>query len=440
MDSMRASYRTRSWYPILAVWLGMVSFILVKTGRDAVFFDQAGLQRLPLAYIWTALASFPMAILHLRAMARWGSRSVRVGVFVLTAAVLLLFVPWTDREHRLALTLLFVLVPVLYAAVFGGAWLLGADLLEAADPATVRWAYTGMGVGSILGGIAGGLLAKALALVLSADLLLAAGAAVLLLAAGLCLLAHRRHPAPLIGPPLSGAAGGTGVDTAVGRTLETAQAPVQPRLLDQPYIRALIGMSALGSLIGMFVDFQFYAIAAVSGSGGMQFFANFYVLLNLCSLALQCLVAPRLQDRLGIAGALAVLPLALLGGAGFVTLSTTLVSRSILKVAEGGLRSSIYRSIWEQVFLPIDRARRGVAKTLVDGVCARISEGIGATLLYLWILRNPTLEQMSRHLGWISWVVAAAALAWIGLTVHLKRLGCRVTPENYETMLRLPDA
>src|SRR5262249_20326102 len=57
MDARTATYRSRAWSPILAVSLGMVSFILVKTGRDAVFFDQRGLQKLPLTYMWTALAS-----------------------------------------------------------------------------------------------------------------------------------------------------------------------------------------------------------------------------------------------------------------------------------------------------------------------------------------------------------------------------------------------
>lgn len=425
MDAAQPRYRALAWYPILAVGVSMVSFILVKTGRDAVFFGHGGLRELPLAYIWIAIASVPAAWLNLKAMERWGARRVRVGVQLVSALTMLSVVPWVAPENRLLLTVLFIMVPVLYAAVFATTWLLAGDLLEGAPRETIRWAYTWIGVASMLGGICGGFVAKGLAVFLGPAWLIAVGAAVLSVVSGLCVLGHRRHsPA---GRPAAGA-----------DPLEAE--PERPALLSQPYVRAMIGISVASSIIALFIDFQFYAMAATTGKGGMQFFANFYILLNICSMVLQLFVAPRLQDRFGIGGALMVLPGALLGGAGIVTFSTTVFSRSVLKVTEGGLKSSVFRSIWEQVFLQIDREQRGVAKTLVDGVFARVSEGVGAIALYAWILAHEDFETGQFSLAWISWCIVALAMVWIYCTQYLKKLGCAVTAENLETMIRLPDA
>jgi hypothetical protein len=327
---------------------------------------------------------------------------------------------------------------VVYAAVFAGAWLLAADLLDGADRATTRWAYTGIGVGSMLGGITGGILAKALALVVTPKLLIAAGAAVLLGVAVLVSTAHRRRPVEAGSPERMSDSSDAIPIGAAGSSVSTK--PLQPGLLYQPYIRALIGISTVSSAIALLIDFQFYAIATIGGHSGMQFFANFYIALNLCSLALQGLVAPRLQARFGIGGALLVLPLSLLGGAGVVTLSTTVLGRSLLKVTEGGLKSSVFRSIWEQLFLQVDKARRGVAKMLVDGLSARVAEGVGAVALYVWLLQNPTTEQQAANLGWISWLILALTLVWIHITRHLRSLGCDIGPDDADWMIRLPDA
>ena len=93
-----STYKLKTSYPILAVGVSMVGFISIKTGRDAVFFTQGGIKQLPLAYIFIAIASVPAAMMHLKAIERWGSRKVRTGVFF-----------WSPRSHSLALSRLSIL-------------------------------------------------------------------------------------------------------------------------------------------------------------------------------------------------------------------------------------------------------------------------------------------------------------------------------------------
>ncbi len=134
-----------------------------------------------------------------------------------------------------------------------------------------------------------------------------------------------------------------------------------------------------------------------------------------------------------------VLPIALLGGAaGLVMVSTTILSRSILKVAEGGLKASIHRSIWEQVFLPLGGKRREMAKVMVDGLFARVSEGMAAVGLYIWLSRIQSLEA-DLDLSWISWVIFAAVLLWVVLTRYLaKQGGAKI--DELDPVIRLPDS
>ena len=168
MDKSEKAMKSRVSYPILAVGISMVGFIAIKTGRDAIFFSSGGLKQLPLAYIFIAIAiaiaiaSVPPAMMHLKAIERWGARKVRTGVFFVAAFTLLGFVPFVMPEQKTVMLGLFVLVPSIFAAVFAGAWLLAGDMLEGASQEMIRWAYSRIGASSMLGGIAGGLLAKGL--------------------------------------------------------------------------------------------------------------------------------------------------------------------------------------------------------------------------------------------------------------------------------------
>ena len=185
----------------------------------------------------------------------------------------------------------------------------------------------------------------------------------------------------------------------------------------------LLLISMIGALAGLFIDFQFYASAAsaqMGSKGNTDFFANFYIMLNLGSLVLQLFAAPTIQDKLGLRGGLLILPFALLGGATFVTAAATALSRSVLKVTEGGLKSSIHRSIWEQAFIPVDSSERSLVKLFVDGIGARIAEGIGATLLFVWLMSADAADPSSLNTGWIAWLLLLTAAVWLWLTHNLR--------------------
>jgi len=428
MGPSERTMKSRAWYPILTVGVSMVGFIAIKTGRDAVFFSSGGLKQLPLAYIFIAIASVPAAMMHLKAIEWWGARKVRTGVFLVAALTFVCFAPFVDPKHRALMLGLFVLVPSLFAAVFAGAWLLAGDLLEGADSHITRWAYTRIGAASILGGMIGGFLAKGLSVFLAPRFLVASGAAMLVIAAWLSSQAHKKHPVEHFASTSSKKA--ENPNSMLG-------APSR-ELIKQPYVLALFGISALAALVALYIDFQFYAMATIDGKNQAQFFANFYILLNAASLGLQLIVTPWLQSRFGVGGALMVFPTVLFGITGVVSFTTTILSRAVLRVTEGGLKASIHRSTWEQAFLPINGEKRAMAKTLVDGAVARISEGIGAAVLSVW-LKSLKTSLTASQLAWISWVILGAILLWVIFTKYLVRIGCKDIHPG-DDLIRLPDS
>jgi len=139
-------------------------------------------------------------------------------------------------------------------------------------------------------------------------------------------------------------------------------------------------------------------------------------------LLLQLFATPQIQDRVGLRGGLMVLPLALIGGATFVTAAATALSRSVLRVTEGGLRSSVHRSIWEQAFLPVDSTDRSSVKIAVDGIAARIAEAIGAVAILLWLKQVAVAGVMPMPLNtnWIGWVTLVTVAVWLLITQKMR--------------------
>jgi ATP/ADP translocase len=136
---------------------------------------------------------------------------------------------------------------------------------------------------------------------------------------------------------------------------------------------------------------------------------------------LQLFATPKIQDKFGLRGGLMVLPFALIGGATFATAAATALSRSVLRVTEGGLRSSVHRSIWEQAFIPVDSTERSSVKIAVDGIAARVAEAIGAVAILLWRKQvvPDGIMKMPLDTRWMSWLLLATVVTWLLITQKL---------------------
>lgn len=422
--------RPRVAFVTAAVLLMAASFVIMRTGRDALYFMEGGLLDLPKAYIGIAVLSVPVAFTMLALMRALGPRTARVVAPLGFALLLAVASGYAAPGGGPFMTGLFMIIPLGYGVIFSLSWLLAADLLDGAAPAVLAPAYGVIGAGSILGGVAGGLAARAASAWISPRGLLWVGAAVLALSA-LCMLAAQiRYPAHRIAtPPRVATFGDRGVRG----------------IFKQRAALLLLCVAMAAALTSIFVEFQFYLAAATSGNDGREnasFFAGFYTVLNVGALVMQVLVLPRLQRWLGVHGSLLIMPVAILSGAAMLVGSTSLVLRSGLRLTEGGLKASIQRSSWEQAFLSLSPAQRAAAKVLIDGAGARVAEGVAAIALQVWLVTAVGDGQLvGRSTSWMGYAMVGGAGAWFWLTWVLARRmkADHVVSEQLRIDLPLPD-
>jgi ATP/ADP translocase len=400
--------RLRVFLPALSLGILTGAFIIAKTGRDALFFQgSGGLLQLPLVYINIAMAALPLALLFVKAMKIWGARPARIAILLLAAMVLGAAAPVLQPGSNILMLAIFMFIPAIFGLLFASLWLLASDIFEKTEKKQAARAFSKIGAGTLAGGMMGGLVSKGLAPHLNAKWLILLAAVIILGVVMLVQHIHYRFPTNIVSKK--------GEDKKAGFL-----AP-----LTNNYALTLLSISMIGALAGLLIDFQFYTAAATANrgaTGNANFFANFYILLNLSSLVLQLFATPKIQDKVGLRGGLMVLPIALIGGATFATATATALSRSVLRVTEGGLRSSVHRSIWEQAFIPVDSLERSAVKLVVDGVAARVAEAAGAIALLLWLkqVAPDGLVPMNLDTTWITWVILVTVAVWLLITQRLR--------------------
>jgi ATP/ADP translocase len=404
----KRDHNEQTLLPALALGLTALAFIIAKTGRDALFFQgSGGLFQLPLVYINIAGAALPLAIVFVKVMKLWGARPARLAILSLAAAVLAVAAPFLQPGDNNLMLAIFMFIPAVFGPLFASLWLLASDIFEQSEKHTAARAFSKIGAATLAGGMTGGLISKGLAPHLEPKWLILLAACILFGVVALVRYVHHRFPT----------------------NLTPKKASEQKKLgffepLKNNYALTLLFISMAGALAGLLIDFQFYAAAAgarMGAKGNANFFANFYILLNFSSLLLQLFATPRIQDKIGLRGGLMVLPVALIGGATFATAAATALSRSALRVTEGGLRSSVHRSIWEQAFIPVDSADRSSVKIVIDGVAARIAEALGAMAILLWLKQAVPdgVLNMPLDTRWISLVILGTVAAWLLITQKL---------------------
>ena len=349
---MTADGSTRGVLPAALVLFGiMAAHALLETARDALFLVKLGPERLAWAYLAIAGAAL-VALWALRRAtgslhAPRGPRRLLVGLVgtgALGTGVLALALPYAP-----------VLVFVLY--VWSG---LVATLVVPTFWAVVdRGVHVGVakrtfaliGAGGVLGALAGSTAAGVLARVVDARALVWVAAGVLattaLAAAVIAPVAVR--PVPRV------------------RAGRADRMHVQRRT--RRYARLLLALGLCSTIALTLGDLMFKRFLAEHYAGEQlaTMFGTIYAGLNLLGLVVQLGVTSRLLDRVGVGGALVVLPaIALASALGFVLTGGALAIIAF-KLGDGGLRHSVHRVASEILFLPLSPGVRDTGKPVDRG-------------------------------------------------------------------------
>lgn len=368
--------------------------------RDALFLSSFPVTDLPWFVAASATVTFGVARATGALLERHGPRRLVPAGFALGGALFVTEAWLLTARPAAAAVVLYFHATVLGAIVTSMFWSL---LNERFDPHVARGLFSRVAGAATLGAVLGGTGVAVLAQQRTVGVVLAVlatGAAAC--AGGASLLGHGGDSSPL-GPRHSGIQGDS---TEPSRT---------------PYVRRLAVLATLAALVGTLCDYLLKAdvVAYVAeGAGLVRFFGLFYAATGIAAFAIQALCAPTVLGRLGIAGALAVHPLAV-GLGSLAAFAVPSPWRGLLtRGADATLRRSLFRTGYELLYTPLpDQTRRRVKTTIdVGWDCVGSFAGSGIVLLVTrWL---PTRD-----------IVALTAACLIGAGLQLA--ATRRLPSGY---------
>ncbi len=344
--------------------------------RQATYVDAHGATSLPWVYLLVAVCSYPL----LRLYVSWANRvppQVVIGVTEGSVAATTVAFWWLyGHSWSWVPVAFYVWAAIVFVMLVSQFWSFAAHVLDARQ---AKRLFGPLGTGGLLGGIAGGQIARlGTGFIGTRNTLLLAAAVILL---GVVVNAFLRRTS----------FGGERPDDKAGRAEATAASPGGFRLIFRsPHLRFIGCVILLSVAVAQIVDLQFnWAVerATTSLQERTQWFGNFVSLLSLVALVCQLFFTSKIHSTLGVGVAMRILPatigigsLAILLSAGF---SPELILPAVLalKVGESGVRYSVDQSTRELLFLPIPSAIRVRAKALLDVLLLRSAEGFAAILL-----------------------------------------------------------
>jgi len=155
--------------------------------------------------------------------------------------------------------------------------------------------------------------------------------------------------------------------------------------------------------------------AAEQGRFIGAFYGDLQTWVTVATTLAQILVVARVFKAIGVAGALFIMPVMLVGGYGLAALLPLLATVAPLKIAEGTADYSLQNTIQHALFLPTSRDAKYKAKSAIDTLSKRVGD-LGSTAI---IFAGTT---------WAAWGVrgfaitnAVLAVFWIVVSSRLAR-------------------
>jgi AAA family ATP:ADP antiporter len=386
------SGRSRSPVTAAAVVLFgvMASHALLETARDALFLTHLGPHRLAWAYLVIAASSSVAFVGMRRLIGLRDPRTLLIGVLV-GAVVGTCVLAATIASSRSVVFVLYVWTGLVATLVVPCFWTLIDRSMSVAE---AKRHFALIGGGGIAGALVGSAVAALLGRLTEPHHLVTAGAlafAITTVAATILAPTPEREPAP---------------------RRERRGRSAMPRRTYR-YIRWLAATTAVATVALTLGDLAFKRAVSehLAAEDLATTFGVIYTGLNLVSLGVQLVLAPRILDRFGVGVAMAILPsLLLLTALGFAV--TALLAAIIaLKVGDGSLRHSLHRVTSELLYLPMPAHLRDGAKPIADAIGQRGGQVI-AVVAVLAAASVGGIEPSSRFLAIVA---AAAALVWLGL-------------------------
>ena len=346
-----------------------------KAARDSLFLTNFHVSALPTMLIVSAAFSIVAALVAARAMTVYGPARVVPPCFV--ASGLLLLAEWwlAGRSPRPAAVLVYLHIAALGSILISGFWSLVDEIF---DPRSAKRGFGRIMGAATAGGLFGGLIAERVGSV-------AGVLSILPVIAGLHFVC-----AFLIPRFSHASAAAPGSFSAMfkhrHKTDDESGFSVLRRV---GYLRSLALIVLLGNVAATLLDYVFKARATATFTDSaelVRFFALFYTVVSVLTLAVQTGMTRRLLESIGIARTVAVRPALVIVG-GVVSLPVAgLLSVGVVRGLEMVVQSSLFRAGYELLFTPVVPADKRRTKTVVDVGADRMGDIVGGALIRLGLL------------------------------------------------------
>jgi len=150
-------------------------------------------------------------------------------------------------------------------------------------------------------------------------------------------------------------------------------------------VALIIGLGVLASKL---VDYQFNYLAQANIPDENQltsFFGFWFSTINVLGLCIQMFFVSKIIDRMGVSKSMAIMPLLLILGGILVLIFPILAIGVLLKLFEGSLKQSVYKTSTEINFMPLTTNLRNRAKTFIDVVVDSAATGIAGIFIFFVI-------------------------------------------------------
>ncbi len=407
----------------------MTAYYIVKALRESFMLSQHSAE--VRAYAVAVIALVLMFLVPLYSVIRRRLDGVRLinAVTWFFVANMLLFVPLAATDLKLGFVF-FVWVAVFGVVVVSQFWALAADSLNLKSGQRL---FPAIMVGVNLGALVGAKLAEVSVAALGTNGLMLLGAAAL---AVTTLLSQRARDAV----PDGSRPAATRVEVEQPHLLGGFRLIFRDRYLT--LVACLVVILNWVNTTGEFLlaDFVKGTAQALYASGQIadigefitRFYGDFFFWVTLVGLALQLFLVSRIYRRVGVRGAVLVLPVVAIVGYGLLIFVPIFTIVRLVKIIENSVDYSIMATTRHALFLPTSRAAKYEAKTAIDTFFWRFGDLIQAGAVFLGI----------NLFGWATIEFAALnlllALVWFVLAW---RIGMRYTSLARETVMNVaPEA
>ena len=370
------------------------SYTLVKTARDALYLARLPATTLPFVYLGVgAIATVVGALLGRITNRGTTWRSLEVGAWV-SALALIAFSSLFRLEANWVPILFYLWVNAYGLILFLLFWTFTNSL---SHPREAKRIFGIIGVGGILGGVFGGLIAPPLVQQWGlSSLLMAAAALVVLVPSGVRSGLGRRDLARAEPAP------------------DDAGAVAHP--LRHRYVRWLALAALCSVLVSTLVAYQFKVELQArypSPDALASFLGLFYTATNLAALAMQLFVTRWSLQSFGAGWSAAVLPAGLGVGAAVTMIVPGFAAVMATRLWDEIMRTSMNRTAVELFYFPLAPGLRARARALIEAGLERAGDALaGLLILAVGLLMGVDTFALAVLLAV---VVVVWVTAWLGV-------------------------